>query len=254
MDRLTASNIYQLNLDTNTISLRYDMPYNYRYVFASENSELIKSSIGHFVIVSTLPSGAQDKTVFNKQLAPTEQLELSWRSEFAESKEVKLHYEVYLEAQDIKGKDKLAELVYSGNEERCRIARLFANTGYDWYVVTTIENDTNVSDDEVFSDVYRFATGAAVEKAHNVPNPFDKRKGTMIKWGGGEGYGWANVKIYSEYGDLCYETTTDKTYIDYNGRDTQGKEMYNDTYIVVITKHYNNGNDKTETFRMMIVK
>ena len=77
-------------------------------------------------------------------------------------------------------------------------------------------------------------------KAFNYPNPFNPRKqSTNIVYRANTDQE-VKIKIYSEYGDLLYQTTANATEgvneFLYTGRDDNGKILYNGSYICRVEK------------------
>jgi hypothetical protein len=99
----------------------------------------------------------------------------------------------------------------------------------------------------------------SIPKAFNYPNPFDPaaNQNTNIVFNM-ESDGEADINIYSEMGDLCWHRVFSglqkgANEISYDGRDDQGKLMYNGPYVCIINKKSQTGNS-TDKCRLLIIK
>jgi hypothetical protein len=190
----------------------------------------------------------QKRTTFDENNAPASGVELVWVSTQVHG--YRINYDVYIDTR----------LIYSGTNTVCNTGALIGGKTYKWYVEAYLPGSTT----KVKSDDFSFIVIGNMS-AHNYPNPFspygrllDKINAPTAITFWMRSSGWADVKIYSEYGDLCWSGTwqyaNNPQRMPYNGYDDQGNEMYNGTYVVAITKHYDDGSTDSETFRMMIVK
>jgi hypothetical protein len=255
------STTYAMTLNTNILKSLYsfDYPYGvsigthtYQYFSKSINDQtLYETSTGTFVIVSSAPEVAKNKSTFNKENAPTT-LTLIWESSQVDG--YKLSYKIYICK---KGEPYPDTPVYHGGETSLAVSRLSNDTDYSWRVVSEIvgaEDITSVQD-------FDFHTVKSLKKLMNAPNPFSPPdQQTTIKFSMTEP-GTADIEIRSEYGDLCwssdYQTpNVDNTLVEikYDGRDGQGKLMYNGTYVLIVKKNYYSGKRETEISRLMIIK
>lgn len=93
--------------------------------------------------------------------------------------------------------------------------------------------------------------------AFNAPNPFSPAQGTQIVFDMPED-GSAELRLYTESGDLCWHRSFEglaagQNQIAYNGRDDNGRPLYNGTYVCEITCKYSGGESK-DRCRLLIVK
>jgi hypothetical protein len=145
-------------------------------------------------------------------------------------------------------------VVYEGTRPSCRLTQLEPSAQYYWQVDAV--NSVGVLSR---SPLYSFRTIGPIRKAYNYPNPFNPAIGettgvvfTMTDPGDAE------LSIFTEMGDLCWHMTVPGlppgvNEIRYNGRDDQGRIIYNGTYVCVIKKNYQNREEK-ELCRMLVVK
>jgi hypothetical protein len=146
------------------------------------------------------------------------------------------------------------QLAYQGSNTFFELDRLDYNQRYYWYVIATDQYGVSTQ-----SPTYDFSTIGEIKKAYNYPNPFNpaRNETTNIVFEMQED-GFAEVKVFSEYGNLCWQ----KTFYDqpkgidqasYDGRDESGNMMYNGTYPCIIKKKYSNG-EQTDHCRLLIIK
>jgi flagellar hook assembly protein FlgD len=108
-------------------------------------------------------------------------------------------------------------------------------------------------------EVFSFITLGEISRVYNAPNPFNPQKGenTRIFFEMPQN-GSAQLDIYSEYGDKIKTISLNNLLqgsneISYDGRDANGKMLYNGTYLCVLKKKYA-GQTKTEKCRLLIIK
>ena len=70
--------------------------------------------------------------------------------------------------------------------------------------------------------------------------------------------GFAEIRVYSEYGNLCWQKTVydlpkGANEVIYNGKDDSGNMMYNGTYPCIIKKKYQDKEEKDKC-RLLIIK
>ncbi|MBN1824413.1 MAG: hypothetical protein JW803_08850 [Endomicrobiales bacterium] len=145
-------------------------------------------------------------------------------------------------------------LLYEGTSTYYEIDSLDYNEDYYWYVVSV-----NIYGVESTGAVYKFTTILPIPKAFNYPNPFNPalNETTNICFTMNEA-GFAEVNVFSEYGDLCWQKTvynlpTGVNEVNYDGRDDNGQIMYNGTYVAVIKKKYATKEEK-EKCRILVIK
>jgi hypothetical protein len=164
----------------------------------------------------------------------------------------KLSYELYLGLESKKSDIKKLEKSPDINSLSHNISKLKHKKKYYWYMI--IKNKFGVS---LETELFSFFTGGLVEKFYNAPNQFNPGIVTVTDFVFPMYYdGTAEIKIYSEYGDLVWES--DKSFFDgnstgnikYDGKDNSGRTLYNSSYIAILTKKYG---DKTETQRCRIL-
>ena len=143
----------------------------------------------------------------------------------------------------------------AANSLKFTITELDHKTSYFWYMI--IKNKHGATFE---TEVYNFKTGGNVAKFYNAPNPFNPAGSQRTKFVFFmEETGTAQVALYSEYGDKIWQSETlnvsglISAEIEYNGKDLQGKLLYNGSYLAVLTKKHN-GRVKTEKCRILIIK
>lgn len=109
------------------------------------------------------------------------------------------------------------------------------------------------------SPLYSFMTITAPSRAFNYPNPFNPalNQPTNIVFDMPV-TGSAEIRVYSELGDLCWERSYDNlpagaNEISYDGRDDNGNVLFNGTYLCKIIKR-GGGNQLKDSCRLLIVK
>jgi len=126
---------------------------------------------------------------------------------------------------------------------------------YFWYMTIT-----NKYGAQLETSLFEFITGGNVTKFYNAPNPFNPARGDKTKFVFFmPETGTAQITVYSEYGAKIWQSQTlningqTSAEIEYNGKDSLGKLLYNGSYLAVLTKKYG-GNVKTERCRILIIK
>ncbi|GAB1401250.1 hypothetical protein MASR1M68_01610 [Elusimicrobiota bacterium] len=137
----------------------------------------------------------------------------------------------------------------------CVINALQARTRYYWKVKVINQYGVELLNPEIFS----FITLGEISRVYNAPNPFNPQKGenTRIFFEMPEN-GSAQLDIYSEYGDKIKTISLNNLLqgsneIVYDGKDGNGRELYNGTYLCILKKKYS-GQTKTEKCRLLIIK
>jgi len=135
------------------------------------------------------------------------------------------------------------------------IPALQSRTRYYWKVKVYNQYGVELLAPEVFS----FITLGTISRVYNAPNPFNPQKGenTRIFFEMPEN-GSAQIDIYSEYGDRIKTISQSgllqgSNEIVYDGRDDNGRVLYNGTYLCILKKKYS-GQTKTEKCRLLIIK
>lgn len=144
--------------------------------------------------------------------------------------------------------------VYTGKNTSYTINSLEANKVFVWKV--RAENQYGAVSE---SPEYSFSTIAQPAKAFNYPNPFNpaRNESTNIVFTMAED-GFAEVSVYSEYGNMCRRMAFDNLHkgtnqVAYDGKDDCGQIMYNGTYPCIIDKKYQNKEEKDKC-RLLIIK
>lgn len=161
----------------------------------------------------------------------------------------KLNYKLYLGENP----DNLA-LVYEGENPNIELKSLDYGKKYYWQIEAI-----NIYGVSSKSPIYSFSTIQPVSKSFNYPNPFNpgRNQTTNIVFNM-EQDGSAQLSIYTEMGDLCWQKSFDNlptgaNEITYDGRDDDGQMLYNGTYVCIIKKKYDNREQK-EKCRILIIK
>lgn len=135
------------------------------------------------------------------------------------------------------------------------INTLQARTRYYWKVKVTNQYGVELLSPEIFS----FITLGEIQRIYNAPNPFNPQKGenTRIFFEMPDN-GSAQLDIYSEYGDKIKTISLNNLLqgsneFVYDGKDGNGRELYNGTYLCILKKKYS-GQTKTEKCRLLIIK
>ncbi|MDR1418012.1 MAG: hypothetical protein LBI80_02490 [Endomicrobium sp.] len=175
----------------------------------------------------------------------------SWNVD-TDEKDDKLSYELYLGLESNKSELKKIEQSPYINCLSHNMSKLKHKKKYYWYMV--IKNKFGIS---LETEMFSFFTGGVVDKFYNAPNPFNPSLCAETDFVFPmHGDGIAQINIYSEYGDLVWESDRSFFYgnstgnIKYDGKDNSGRTLYNGSYIAILTKKYD---DKTETERCRIL-
>lgn len=145
-------------------------------------------------------------------------------------------------------------LVYTGPNNYYDLASLDYSSKYYWQV----EAD-NIYGVSAFSSVYDFSTINQVAKAYNYPNPFNPstNQTTNIVFDMQDA-GFAEITIYTEFGHKVWRQTffnlnKGANQIQYDGRDDNGRELYNGTYICQIRRKFGYM-ENSDHCRLLIIK
>jgi hypothetical protein len=135
------------------------------------------------------------------------------------------------------------------------INTLQPRTRYYWKVKVANQYGVELLNPEIFS----FITLGGISRVYNAPNPFNPQKGenTRIFFEMPEN-GSAQLDIYSEYGDKIKTISLNNLLqgtneVTYDGKDGNGKVLYNGTYLCILKKKYL-GQTKAEKCRLLIIK
>jgi hypothetical protein len=244
--------------------------YYYKYVVKNgvleQDYELAQSS---FVVKSKPASVKNDAYQGNNVVTSNAKVVLKWSSSDPQGGALK--YNLYLSTNPnnlvlvyqsgyVTGapvKKSISGASSSGNVD-CSydLTNLGFNQVYYWQVEAIDEYGVST-----ISSVFSFSTISSnlVEKAFNYPNPFNPAKSqtTKIVFNMVES-GNAELKLYSELGDLCWSTHSDNlnagaNEVVYDGKDDSGRIMYNGTYVCVIKKKYAS-RQEIDKCRLLIIK
>lgn len=146
--------------------------------------------------------------------------------------------------------------IYTGTTSYYLITGLDPGKQYYWQVEAV--NQYGASS---IMPVQSFATLSDIQvtKAYNYPNPFNPalQEETNVVFNMEED-GYAEIKVYTEFGDLCWSQTFNNlsagtNEITYKGLDDNGKMMYNGTYVCLIYKKYAT-RQQMDKCRLLIIK
>jgi hypothetical protein len=145
-------------------------------------------------------------------------------------------------------------LIYEGSQPNYQLTMLEYGTKYYWQVESV--NTYGVSSR---STVFNFDTISRVTHAFNYPNPFNpiQNQHTNIVFDMADN-GYADVAIYTEFGDLCWSKTfigllKNANEISYDGKDDRGRTLYNGTYLCLIKKKYPD-REENDRCRILVLK
>jgi flagellar hook assembly protein FlgD len=145
-------------------------------------------------------------------------------------------------------------LKYTGIDTSYTLNDLPANKEFYWQVKAM-----NSRGAETVGSIWSFrTTNFSNDKTFNYPNPFNPlREKTNVVFNM-EDQGNVEIQIYSEFGDLCYSgeffgLNRGNNEIMYDGRDNNGKVLYNGTYICRLIRKYNGHTNRSDC-RILIIK
>ena len=153
------------------------------------------------------------------------------------------------------GEDKSAlNPIYTGTTAECKPEKLKFATVYYWQVESSDAGGVISR-----SPLASFTTVKKSGKAFNYPNPFNPARGenTHIVFDM-PADGSAEISIFTEMGDLCWQRGFDNlpagsNQLLYSGADDNRRTLYNGTYLCRIVKKHAGGQD-TEHCRLLVVK
>ncbi|MDR2395713.1 MAG: hypothetical protein LBD57_03815 [Endomicrobium sp.] len=242
IDKYKASYTYTLKLDKGT--------YEYKYITTNKYENNLFEVKGDWHVTSR-PYNFIKRTPHSMFEEMPDNVCFSWDIA-SDEKDDKLSYELYLGFESKKSELKKVEQCPCINCLSHSVSKLQHKKKYYWYMV--VKNKFGVP---LETEMFSFFTGGLVDKFYNAPNPFNPSIGTVTDFVFPMYYdGNAQIKIYSEFGDLVWES--DKSFFDgnttgnikYDGRDNSGRLLYNGSYIAILTKKYG---DKTEIERCRIL-
>ncbi len=215
--------------------------YFYRYTVKNDVCALEYTLQTSSIVVTRRPAyianlGAKDKTVTS-----TARVLLRWAASDPEGGV--LSYKLYL------GKEQSSlALHYQGSETSCELTNLDCATCYYWQVECI-----NIHGATQLSPVYSLSTINTTNKLFNYPNPFNPHSQKTNFVFSVSSPQTIHFKIYSEYGDLQYETAyaaaTGMNELSYDGRDSRGEILYNGSYICRVES-----NEGCKTCYLLIIK
>jgi len=221
--------------------------YNYQYAATNSNFPSVYDLPQSSFVVTSRPTPVVDKGLGNGAVTSNGKITLKWSA--TDPNGGALTYQLYF------GKStNNMQMAYQGLNTSFELDTLDYKQNYYWYVVAIDQYGVTTT-----SPIYDFSTIGEIKKAFNYPNPFNPARGqsTSIVFDMKES-GFAEVQVFSEFGNLCWQ----RTFYDlpqginqapYNGRDESGNMMYNGTYPCLIKKHYQNG-EQIEHCRLLIIK
>jgi hypothetical protein len=232
----------------------------YKYEYAATNEHYNYNSgfyriKGEWYVTSRPYNFKVIKPVGNIEVMPDD-AHFQWTISTDEENDV-LKYELYIGTDT--SKDRLGKYKNQpeNNSTSLKTSGLEHMRIHHWYMRVTNKYGADLE-----TKLFTFVTGGIVKKFYNAPNPFNPARGQETKFVFNMPQsGTADIKIYSEYGDKVWESeqfsfsgnTESSREIVYDGRDNSGRQLYNGTYIAVLTKKYG-GSTKTEKCRILIIK
>jgi hypothetical protein len=249
MSRSSSTDKYKA-LYTHTLKLDKGS-YEYKYITTNKYDENKLYEVKGIWHVTSRPYNFIKKSPHSESEEIPNNIYFSWNVS-TDEKDDKLSYELYLGLEPKKSDIKKIEESPNINSLSHVIPRLKDKKKYYWYMV--IKNKFGIS---LETELFSFFTGGLVDKFYNAPNPFNPTLNTLTDFVFPMYEdGTAKIKIYSEYGDLVWESdssffsgnTTGN--IKYDGKDNSGRTLYNGSYMAILTKKYD---DKTETERCRIL-
>lgn len=198
--------------------------------------------------ISRRPQNIENKGIAEQSIVSNAKIVLKWDASDPEGSG--LNYKLYV------GNDpNNLPVLYEGTTAYYEITGLGFGTEYYWQVEAT-----NIYGVTTKSSVYKFSTVSQtlVSKAFNYPNPFNPhRQKTNLVFKMAED-GSADISIYTELGDLCWQKTfsglsAGANEIQYDGTDDYGQILYNGTYVCIFKKKYQQ-NEERDHCRLLIIK
>ncbi|MCB4790708.1 MAG: hypothetical protein LHV68_02360 [Elusimicrobia bacterium] len=243
--------------------------YYYKYIVKNDILEQDYEMAQSSFVVKSKPASVKNEAYQGNIVTPNAKVVLKWSSSDPEGGALK--YNLYL-GTDPNNLILVYQSGYSGgapvkktlkeasmSSDVCcsyELKNLGFNMVYYWQVEALDEYGVTTK-----SSVFSFSTVSQnlVEKAFNYPNPFNpaKSQATNIVFNMAES-GSADIKIYTELGDLCWSNLFDNlnagaNEILYNGKDDSGNLLYNGTYVCIIDKKYPNRKERNNC-RMLVIK
>ncbi|MHB9154538.1 MAG: fibronectin type III domain-containing protein [Endomicrobiales bacterium] len=220
--------------------------YFYQYTAKNDSLDEYSLEVSSF-ITAERPAACTNSGITDASFVSNARIPLKWNSGDGAMDEIS--YKLFLGTTP----DEL-HLVYEGTAPRFELSSLEYGRQYYWQVEAT--NKFGITSR---SQMYRFSTITPVERAYNYPNPFNPASGqeTNILFDMPD-RGSAECSIYSELGDLCWQETfydlpAGANEIVYDGKDDNGRLLYNGTYVCVIKKRFS-GKENRDRCRILIIK
>lgn len=220
----------------------------YIYKYSVKNSQfadeytLEQSSF----VVARRPVKIENDGGAEATVVSTGKVTLKWNGISADGE--KLKYRLYI------GPDPASmKLVYEGDATTFELNTLDYARDYCWQVEAV--NEFGISSK---SRVYRFSTVTKITKAFNYPNPFNPSTDTTSIVFDMPAAGTAEISVFSELGDLCWQRSfanlpQGSNEVKYDGRDDGGRVLYNGSYNCVVEKKYN-GKEEKNNCRLLVIK
>jgi len=216
---------------------------DYRYEYLVKNDiypEEYKLEVSSFV-VSERPAPFTNVGIEDCTVVSNAKIVLRWF--ISDPGGSPLYHELY-----VRKTPDVMSLVYQGYDSSYELNTLDYGTQYYWQV-----KSSNVFGISRKSPVYKFTTINTIEKPFNYPNPFNPRKGKTNIVFKVDVPQTVNIKIFSEYGDLAFQTDFNAlagvNEFPYDGKDGHGNYLYNGSYISRIETSEGN-----RTFYILVIQ
>jgi len=248
-----ASSVTTLSLSSTTTHWLYaqdvNVPcgtYQYQYIAKNDMSPEYVLNAGSFTVCQR-PQNVLNAGANSGAYVTNAKVILTWAA--VNPEQGGTTYKLYV------GKDpNNLQLVYTGANTSYQLNTLDYSSKYYWQVEAI-----DIYGISAYSVIYNFITIAPVTKAYNFPNPCNPAKGqyTNIVFEMQDS-GFAEITIYTEFGhpvwrQTFYNLNKGSNQVQYNGRDDNGKELYNGTYVCIIKEKFGYGED-TDKCRILIIK
>lgn len=214
----------------------------YYYTVRNPQTDEYQCSVSSFV-VATRPVQCTACGIANAAVVSTARLAIRWTQAPAAT------YRLY-----VGDSPQTLTLAYQGTDTSFEFTTLAYGRRYYWQIEAC--NEYGISSR---SPVYSFSTIASPSRAFNYPNPFNPGidQQTSIVFDMPDA-GSAEIRIYTEWGDLCWQRTYDNLLtganeISYDGKDDNGNTLFNGTYLCRIVKR-GGGRQSKDSCRLLVIK
>lgn len=221
----------------------------YQYCYAARNDVFPKEyslEVSSFV-VTTRPTIPKNKSVADYSYVSTAKVILSWQATDPEGRQ--LYHKLYFGVDS-----STLSLVYQGYNSSFQIENLVYSNQYFWRV-----ESVNVYGVSSLSPLFTFSTIQEPSRVFNYPNPFNPHKENTTFVIHMNEQGSAELSVYSELGDLCYQKTFEgllkgSNEVTWDGKDNEARVFFNGTYVAVINRKYSDGRKERTTCRILVLK